>query len=592
MKRIIAALKRYKELLVGIASLAAFIGVMTVFVFLFMSEDEPYDDKADSGEGGIAVTYSPTVTPTFTPVPTDTPTPTFTPTSTSNPLEGSTGSPSGQGIAMPTPTSTPTPTYTPTPTFTPTPTPTPTPLTPEQLRLMDQVEAKAAKYETLRAETEAERTLPAINITTLDGEKFKRKEKVNGKTVDNWITGYVEVFNCDEKYALSAFAEVKVRGNASAVDPPFPLRIKFDEKQGMLGLNKGNDFKNWVLLKPWSKVVTDYMAFKIGREIYDGDYYISDVTPVNVYVNGDYYGLYMLTEQNQVKKKRVNVNEPEDGYGDTDVGYLMEIDNYAGNDMDADPSFKMSYKVDGKSVNVKDFLGTEGTFVTYTSYTVHSDIYSQEQLDFIAEYTRNVFEIVYYATQENRYFTFDENMKLVDAGDRFKSAEETIAAVMDIESVVDTYLIEEIMGNYDRGNGSFYMCVDFSKKAKYDRLTFIAPWDFNWCAFVKSFIAGSFYGITSEGRYKECVHPWFILLMDEEWFRQKVAKRWDEVISTSRIDNVLSATREMVESNKDDFNLYGQKVTKRNEYGLALQAVSDLGKRISWLNTQIMKWLE
>ena len=211
----------------GIASLAAFIGVMTVFVFLFMSEEEPYDDKADRGEGSIAVTYTPTVTPTFTP------------TSTSNPLEGSTGSPSGQGIAMPTPTNTPsptpTPTFTPTPTDTPTPTPTPTPLTPEQLRLMEQVEVKAAKYETLRAETETERTFPAINITTLDGEKFKRKEKVNGKTVDNWITGYVEVFNCDEKYALSAFAEVKVRGNASAADPPFPLRIKFDEKQGTHG---------------------------------------------------------------------------------------------------------------------------------------------------------------------------------------------------------------------------------------------------------------------------------------------------------------------------------------------------------------------
>ncbi len=563
MRHFIERIKNYKEFMVGIVSFLVFLGMMTIFVLLFLDESTEVPDEEK-------IKATPTVMATPTPSPSDTPTPT--------------------------PTSASTPTPTPTPSDTPTPTPTPTPLTAEQQRLMDQYNSfRSVEYEAMRAGAEKNFTLPVINITTLDGEEFKKKETVtvNGKQkyADRWITSFVEVFNCDEKYCLEERAEVKVRGNASAKEAPFPLRIKFENKQGMLGLNKGNDFKNWVLLRPWSRVVTDYMAFKMGQTIYDGDYYISDCTPVNVYVNGEYYGLYMLAEQNQVKKKRINVNEPEDGYSGVDVGYLVEIDNYAGLDVDSDPYFLVPYRVKGKDVTVKDFLGKEGTFVNYTHYTIHSDVYSEEQKDFISKYVNGVFEIIYHATEEDKFYTFDKNLNLVKADDRFKNAEETIEAVLDVQSAVDTYLIEEIMGNYDRGNGSFYMCVDFSKKSKYQKLTFMAPWDFNWCVFGEDLIAGTFYGITDTGRYKECVHPWFILLMKEDWFRQKVAKRWDELYSVGLLNKVTESTRDMIKTAAKDFDYFGKHRTNRNERGVALTAVSGLESRMKWLNKVIMEWL-
>ncbi len=562
MRRFFDLIKQNKEFLIGILSLIAFFGVLTCFVFFFRADQ---GEVKITGKAGTA-----TVTPTGT----------VTPTATS------------------TPTNTPTPTDTPTPTNTATPTFTPTPLPEDLARLMEQYKGKTEKYDSMKADVADNRVFPAINITTLDDEKFAKKQTVtvNGKTktVDRWVTSRVEVFNCDERYSLSAFAEVKVRGNASAANPPFPLRIKFEDKQSMLGLNNGNDFKNWVLLRPWSKVLTDYLAFKIGRVVYDGNYYISDVTPVNVYVNGEYYGLYMLAEQNQAKKKRVNVNEPDEGYGGTDVGYLVEIDNYAGNDLDADPNFRVPYRIDGKSVTVKDFEGTEGTFVNYTHFTVHSDIYSQAQLDYISKYINGAFEIIYRAVEQKKYCCFDENLNVVSAGDRFKDSEETITALMDMESVVDTYLIEEIMGNYDRGNGSFYMCVDFSKKAKYKKLTFIAPWDFNWCSFTEDLVAGTFYGrvVRNDGSlgYQEMVHPWFVLLMKEEWFREKVAKRWDELYSVGAITEVLDATRTMTADAKKDFDYFG-KSSGRKEYDIAIRCISDLENRIKWLNKQFMKWL-
>jgi hypothetical protein len=568
MRRIFDYFKNNKEFWIGIASFLLFVGMMSAFVFLFKSED----DTGLSEKVNTTVTPGLTSTPSPVPTATCTPAPTFTPT----------------------PTSTPTPTATPTPTYTPTCTPTPTPLTPEQQRLWEQYNDAGETYARMKEEAE-KRVLPVISITTLDGEKFQRKETVTvgnmTKTVDRWITSYVEVCNCEEKYELSGFADVKVRGNASAKSAPYPLRIKFDEKQGMLGLNKGNDFKNWVLLRPWSKVVSDQMAFKLGQKIYDGKYYISDCTMVNVYVNGEYYGLYLLAEQNQVKKKRVNVNEPENGDTSVKTGYLVEIDNYAGNDLDADPSFKVPYRVNGKSVTVKDFLGTEGTFVNYTRYTIHSEIFSDDQIDYISKYVNNVFEVIYYATIKDKFYALDENLDLVDASDRFKTAEEAVAEVLDIDSAVETYLIEEITGNYDRGNGSFYMCVDFSKKAKYDKLTFMAPWDFNWCVYNKEFVAGTFYGINEEGRFKECVHPWFVLLMNEDWFRQRVAKRWDELYSTGQLNAVTQETLDMIKAAKADFDLFYKKVTKRNEYKEATEAVKNLENRMKWLNEEFLKWL-
>ncbi len=562
MKHIFQHIKYNKEFYIGIVSFILFIGIMAGFVFLFRDENIEMKEDAEQSATPIPTTTSvPTLALTDTPTPTLTSTPTFTPTVT--------------------------PTFTPTPTYTVTP--TPILLTEKQLRLKEQYEAKAEEYALLKETSEKQFTFPVINIVTLDGEKFKVKEKVEVnnvvKNVDNWVTSYVEVFNCEERYKLSKNATVRVRGNSTAKTAPFPLRIKFDEKQGMLGLNKGNDFKNWVLLKPGTRVISDYLAFKIGHTIYDGKYYISDCTPVNVYINGDYYGLYMLAEQNQVKKKRVNVNEPSEGYAGVDVGYFLEIDNYAGRDLDSDPCIKVPYTINRKTVRVKDFEGKEGEFVVYTKYTVHSDIYSDEQIKYIEKYINGAFEIIYLAVEENKFCTFDEKLNVVDASDRFKNAEETITDLMDIDSVVETYLIEEIMGNYDRGNGSFYMAVDFSKKAKYDKLTFLAPWDFNWCVFGEQFVAGTFYGILN-GKYKENVHPWFILLMKEDWFRQKVAKRWDELYSTHMLNDVLDDTRVMLDGAKGDFDHFG-----KNQYSIAVGTISNVDDRMKFLNEQMMKWL-
>ncbi len=584
MKLFFVKIKENKEFVVGICSLV-------LFLCFFASVGIIFSDTEESG--GTQMTLTPMVT--------EAPLPTGMSTGKTE-ISEMTGTPTNAPIYTLTPTCTPISTFTPTPTFTPTLAPTCTPtLTPEEQaffeskqRLYAQYAGKSADYVTLTETVKNQFTLPVINITTLDEEKFAAKgyTYVDGKkkTVDKWIYSIVDVFNTEEKYMLSADASVKVRGNASAAAAPYPLRIKFDEKQSMLGLNDNNDFKNWVLLKPWSDVTTDYTAFMLGNKIYEDKYYISDGTYVNVFVNGEYYGLYLLCEQNQVKKKRVNVNEPEDGDTSVDTGYLVEIDNYAGNDIDADPYFKVPYKYDGNKITLTDFTGNTGTFVTYTKYTIHSEIYSNAQTEFISKYINNAFLILYSAVEKNEFLMFDENYDVVSANGTYDSGKDAISAVFDIESVVDTYLIEEIMGNYDRGNGSFYMCVDFSKNSKYEKLTFTAPWDFNWCIIGEKYIAGVFDDYNTEGKYDENPNPWLILFMKEEWFRALVANRLNELCDAGDFSGVLDKVTLYVNSAETDFKYWDENGGTDNAYTKALRTVNKIKNRIEWLKNESENW--
>ncbi len=88
-----------------------------------------------------------------------------------------------------------------------------------------------------------QKTAPCIYITT--------EEKRSILSKDEYVASVIDVFNCDAEYELSAAAGVKVRGNSTAdqSEDEKPYRIKFEKKQGMLGLNGGQKLKRWVLLR-------------------------------------------------------------------------------------------------------------------------------------------------------------------------------------------------------------------------------------------------------------------------------------------------------------------------------------------------------
>ena len=174
---------------------------------------------------------------------------------------------------------------------------------------------------------------PVISIYTAEGAAVESEEY--------YTDARVSVCNCDEAWMLTdEDAEIKVRGNSTAGygevayirNNQVPYRIKFDQRQAMLGLNEGAECKSWVLLLPQYNLIPDYLAFHMADVIIEPQYYSSDCTYAYVYINNEFAGLYLVCEQNQIDRNRVNISEPDEDYQGTDIGYLLELDNYAWKD--------------------------------------------------------------------------------------------------------------------------------------------------------------------------------------------------------------------------------------------------------------------
>jgi len=123
--------------------------------------------------------------------------------------------------------------------------------------------------------------------------------------------------------------KVKVRGNWTTNYPKKPLRINFDESTNLLGLHGGEKYKSWVLLAEYKdgSMLRNKAAFAMSRPFLSVDnLFASDAALVELRINNEYFGVYVLAENQQIASKRVDITKAEEGYEGTDIGYLLELD--------------------------------------------------------------------------------------------------------------------------------------------------------------------------------------------------------------------------------------------------------------------------
>lgn len=341
-----------------------------------------------------------------------------------------------------------------------------------------------------------------------------------------------------------ATGKVKVRGNWTTTYKKKPLRIKFDEKQSMLGLNEGNVFKNWVLLASYKdrSFLRDITGYTLGKLLSPG-YYASDFKLVEVYVNGEYFGVYILAEQQEVKKNRINIDDAEKN-SSTETGYLIEYDRYYEFE-DANTVFELKHGSEVKDRNgeiVSEFNieNKKG----YAGYTIKNDLNNTAQKTYITEYMQNLWEKCFDAVTTK---TEDE-------------AKAVIEQYIDIQSLVDTYLLQEIVCDPDLYITSFFMTLDMSASGT-KKLTFQAPWDFD------STMGNKRHDANDQGLYAGVVgydvnhvrrgtgNPWMMLLVNQSWFNDMVKTKWnaekDSLTSTisTQISNLTSKYATNFENN-------------------------------------------
>ncbi len=433
--------------------------------------------------------------------------------------------------------------------------------------------------------------MPVIYIESLNGSldfatQYRREDKMAGAI--DYTDALISVGNCDEEYILEDVeAEVKVRGNYTLNYSKKPFRIKFSKKQNLLGLNDGEKYKNWVLLADWKdlSMSNNTLAFYLGNVILGSDgYYCTDFRNVEVYINGEYWGVYLLAEQQEVKDGRMSVPEVEDGYMGNDIGFMFEYDSYYTEERDmpdgqGDPTFEISYG---------DSKYTQG------GYTIKSDINDKTQVEFLRSYLENVFNISYAAVINDSYFKFNEDFSDIIPSE-FTSVKETVGNVIDLQSLVDTFIINEIACDSDIAWSSFYLSVDMSKDGK-KKLIFEAPWDFDSAfGMKKNFTA-------TDGVFAaEKLNPWLGIFAKEEWFLEMVKEKWNELYDAHVFDMALKLVKDQKEVFEPhyarNYAKWSERVIKGNgevtpelnKYKTQAQA-SDylynwLDKRIKYLNS-------
>lgn len=378
-------------------------------------------------------------------------------------------------------------------------------------------------------------TLPVMYVNTLGGAEIQKEDYVEGTVrIDALgIEGFVDAGTEDSPLTMS----IKGRGNYTWTGfEKKPFKIKLSEKASLLGMEKSKQYVLMAGADDKLGFMRNPVGYELSRSLKLA--WTPACKPVELIINGKYWGLYFLTENIKVEKKRVNITEQEDNAiagSDVTGGWLIEIDNY-----DDPAQIKM----------------TEGNG-ELLRFTYHSpEVLSPEQLSYLTTQMSKLNSAIY-----NK--------------DKNSTEWETL---IDKDAAVRFYIVQEIMDDTESYHGSCYFYKDKGDNTKW---TWGPVWDF-----------GNAFAMMQE-RFiydrPQFTQYWIGELAKFQSFQQHVREVWSEFLGSgcntindfvsSFADNiadaaVVDAKRWPNYSNKDMQNRKQQMQEK-------------LTWRINWLKT---KW--
>lgn len=258
----------------------------------------------------------------------------------------------------------------------------------------------------------------------------------------------------------------KGRGNGSWVgssNGKSGYTFKLDTKTQILGMKSKSKKWNLIACKDDQSLHINWTAYSMSHNVFSGIEWQTQTKFVQFYVNNEYRGAYMLTDPVKVEKNRLNiVSEDANGvyeYENENAGWLIEYDRYATSNSsdfpydpagDPTPIENMSYfKVDG----------------LYREFSV-----KYPDLDEAQTYGGKI--------EDSRHKAAVLRMKesIRDLSNALNNGTyEELCQVVDINSMIDMYLLHELFKNSDVGWSSFFLY----KKPNDSRIYFGPAWDFD-----------------------------------------------------------------------------------------------------------------
>lgn len=352
---------------------------------------------------------------------------------------------------------------------------------------------------TLPAVMQAQHDMPVMVIRTLNGQPVTSKE-VYQKAVYYLDNRGVAGISSVASDTLPDTLQIKGRGNWTWTGfDKKPYRLKLQNKTGLLGLKKNKHFGLLAHADDWSCWMKNTMGFLLSEQM--GMRWTPKQQPVEVVLNGDYIGLYMLTELIRVEKDRVNIVEQPDECTQPDTvtgGWLVEIDNYEeeGQVAFAEPEFQPYHN---------------GHWARFTPKT--PEILSAPQRSYLTNAMQSVQNAIY------------------------SEEDSTLASLVDIPELAKFYVIQEIMSNRESFNGSCYLHKNIGADSKW----FFGPvWDFG----------NSYDRNGNETIYENESFPqkWIARLMEHENLQEEVIRQWKhwKYYESAQVEAKLTAMKNRI----------------------------------------------
>lgn len=276
-------------------------------------------------------------------------------------------------------------------------------------------------------------TLPVMYITTAGNEAITSKETYLQATY------YLDPMGMEGVEAIgSAEAQqnMQIRGRGNWTWTGFekkPYRIKLESKTALLGCKKSKHFALLAHADDNHGFMRNAVGFQLSRMI--GMPWTPADKPLEVVLNGDYIGLYFLTETIRVDKDRVDIVEQPDlneNPATVSGGWLVEIDNYTN-----DPHISIPEYDD------------HNTIFTYKTPEELSTLQSDWLRSNLTEINSEIF-----------------------AADKSNCA---WAEAVDLDILARYYIVQEIVDDYESFHGSCYLNRQLGEAEKWK---FGPVWDF------------------------------------------------------------------------------------------------------------------
>ena len=155
---------------------------------------------------------------------------------------------------------------------------------------------------------------PYAGIPRIVIETNKRKKITD---VETKIPAKLQIWGKNKPETKVFYLTIKGRGNTSWTDSPKKsYKIELDQKQELLGMPQNRD---WTLISNFfdKSLMKNYLMYNLSRRI--NAYYSPRCEFVELFLNDEYLGVYLLTETIKIGKNRVDIP-------DRSTSYIVEFD--------------------------------------------------------------------------------------------------------------------------------------------------------------------------------------------------------------------------------------------------------------------------